>query len=337
MPITIVLPTPSNTFGPGLPFLFSSSAQFTPNPGDAFSWDAYVDTGKTQTIASGAQTITTTPEVSGWIGVSVPNSQATYTTSYNTVADNTSVTLEVNLLHAGDQVDTSTITALWNSTLGLGMMLSRVTTGQTAGFTATDRQTLNTVASEQQAQSTDITTITTNTNTQQQQWAQYETVTLPSLQTNLNNIISGLTATVGEGINAVGRTIGQIFSGPTLADLTEGDLGSACFPDSLVATAAIGGSAYGLQVQITQYPDWITFTGPGDNYTIQVLAVLVIQRGGNTILRHGIHTTTYMLYPMPGIPDAPIVLDVPVDPGDYAITIIPSAECCVSAQLLGFP
>jgi hypothetical protein len=88
---------------------------------------------------------------------------------------------------------------------------------------------------------------------------------------------------------------------------------------------------------VTQYPTWYAFTGPGDYYSQQVLFILDISRGGVSVLHQGVHTLTHMIYPMPGIPNFPIYGGLPIDPGDYIITVTPNAEVCVDAKILTFP
>jgi hypothetical protein len=155
---------------------------------------------------------------------------------------------------------------------------------------------------------------------------------------NTNTLITGITATLTGAGGAVAQTLGQIFSGKTLDVLTEGDLGSKCHPEVLTATVPIGGSAYGLLTEALSWPDWYAFTGPAGDYAQQVLYTLRLARGGNVVLWQGVHTTTHLVYPLPGIPNIGIgLVNLPVDPGEYTITITPNTGVCVGAQLLGFP
>jgi hypothetical protein len=155
---------------------------------------------------------------------------------------------------------------------------------------------------------------------------------------NTNTLIAGITANLTGSAGAVAQTLGQIFSGKTLDVLTEGDLGSKCHPEVLTATVPIGGSAYGLLTEALSWPDWYAFTGPAGDYAQQVLYTLRLARGGNVVLWQGVHTTTHLVYPLPGIPNIGIgLVNLPVDPGEYTVTITPNTGVCVGAQLLGFP
>lgn len=185
-----------------------------------------------------------------------------------------------------------------------------------------------------ESQNNTIGSQTTQTNTDVQNIVN---TLLPQLQEPINFIEQGIMATINTVGGAITQTLGQLFSGSGKDTLGLHDLGTACFPDNLSFTLSIGGTSYGLQVQITSYPDWITFTGYADDYATQALATLEIMRGGNLVHREGIHTVTRMLYPLPGIPSFPIGLELPLDPEDYTITIKPGPECCVAAQDLTFP
>lgn len=165
----------------------------------------------------------------------------------------------------------------------------------------------------------------------------FEGNTLNTVTAILNAIGGAVTAVFGPVGAQVEMTIGQIFSGHQMTELTEGDLGSACNPDHLTSTLTIGGSAYGLQVQATVVPDWVAYTGELEDYSETVLFLVELSRSGNTVYRHGCHTPTLLIYPLPGVPTFPIGLDLPLDPGDYELNIYPAVGVCVAAQLLGFP
>jgi len=162
-------------------------------------------------------------------------------------------------------------------------------------------------------------------------------VPLNDLTQGVQNILNGITATLDGVGGAITQTIGQIFSGKTLDTLTEADLGTVCFPDTLSSVQPMGGSPFGLALTVTAHPDWYIFTGPGEYYSQQVLFILDIARGGTSVLHQGVHTLTHLIYPMPGIPNFPIYGGLPIDPGDYVITVTPNAEVCVSVKVLTFP
>jgi len=316
--MTTTYAPPHGNFGPGLPLHVSitppvsGGAHLVVEAYDpaASSTPFYRETW-TQTISSQA---TVTPMVG--TGVIDTSTQARWLYSDDSASMFVYVTDSSNTL-----ITSVTNTVTWENQQGVGrqIALKNVTGGLTAG------------------QAAQLTTVENNTNAQQSQWNDYVTVTLPSLQDVINSIQSGIQTTIVNPVTGLAQTIGQLFSGKTLDTLTEGDLGSACWPDRLTSTAAMGGSAFGLQVQATTIPDYYAKTGPADDYYQESLFTLDIARGGNSVLRRGVHTATHLEYPMPGVPEFSIVLPVPVDPGDYTITITPNVGVCVSAQLLGFP
>jgi hypothetical protein len=165
-----------------------------------------------------------------------------------------------------------------------------------------------------------------------------EAALLTHIGDTTDSTLAGIGASITSAAGTTVQTLGQLFSGKTHDTITEGDLGTACFPSKITSTIPIGGSAYGLQIQVTSFADWYAFTGPAEDFAQQVLYTLHISRGGNLLVREGVHTLSKLVYPLPGIPEFPVVLvSLPIDPGDYTIDIIPNTGVCVAAQLLGFP
>ena len=188
-----------------------------------------------------------------------------------------------------------------------------------------------------------ITTIVGTTNTIQTTTTTIQTDThnlvntlFPQLADELNAIMSAVTATLTGAAGAISKTLGDLFSGKLLDLITEFDLGTACAPDTINVGLG-GGTFFGLQMNCTSYADWYAFTGDADDYTIQALGVLQIFRGGSSILRVGLHTTTHTVYPLPGIPAVGIETEEPTIPGDYTVILTPAPETCWHLVALQFP
>jgi hypothetical protein len=322
VPITIFPPTPLNKIGPGIQVRASSDLIFTPGPNSVWQFNWFLGPGGDsqfwkEIVAATSNDLHyrpwTTPDPLDQLFSYWPNpGQNIYIQS--TLHDpNTGITDD------GDQGP-----FVWDPTSGIGpQALTLTPPATTGGFTVTDRQTINDTkdTTDQMLLILGIPVPTT----------------VPDLVTGIGNMLGGITTTLLGPAGEVAQSIGAFFSGKAFSLLSLKDLGTACFPDILQATAPMGGSAYGMQIQVTQYPDYIAFTGAGDNYTEQSLGTLVISRSGNILLRHGLHYVTEMIYPMPGVPNTPYFLSVPVDPGAYEIAIWPAPNVCVAAQLLGFP
>jgi hypothetical protein len=322
MPVHMTPNPPLSKVGPGIPLLTVSDVVFTPGPNSVwqFNWFAQGQgDGKfwQEIVAATSNDLSykpwTTPQTVEQIFSFWPAPNA-----------NVWIQTTINDPNTGITDDGQIGPVPWDPTSGLGSQALHLPTqtGQ-GGFTVTDRQTLNDTK-DTTDQILPILGIPVPT-------------TVPDLVTGIGNMLGGITTTLLGPAGEVAQSIGAFFSGKAFSLLSLKDLGTACFPDILQATAPMGGSAYGMQVQVTQYPDYIAFTGAGDNYTEQSLGTLVISRSGNILLRQGLHYVTEMIYPMPGVPNTPYFLSVPVDPGAYEITIWPAPNVCVAAQLLGFP
>jgi hypothetical protein len=169
--------------------------------------------------------------------------------------------------------------------------------------------------------------IKTSTDTLESQQTTLINTTLPSLNDLLNSIYSGIQATIAGVGGSFTKTLGQLFSGWSVDSLVESDLGSACAPD-IIDVGLSGFEPYSLELQCLSYADWYTFTGPADDYTIESLGTLEIWRGGYLVLRHGLHTVTHMVDPVPGIPEGSFHFDFPGTPPAYLVRVTPAPETC---------
>jgi hypothetical protein len=235
-----------------------------------------------------------------------------------------SVYLQLALIEGGtgNKLDSGTSQWQWAPASNIALMPLGTQGGSQGGLTTEQAQQLaNTEA---------------NTNQQQQDWANYTSVTLPSLQTALNNILSGVTSTIGSGVSAVTKTLGQLFSFTPFDQFSPDDLGTACFPDVLDVTLSPG-FRYGIQMNCTSYAAWYVFAGPEDGYIKQSLGTLDIYRGGSLLRRDGLHTLTHSVLPLPGMPDIPFEAIRDFVPPDYRIVLTPSPETCWHLESLVQP
>src|SRR5262249_41112442 len=152
----------------------------------------------------------------------------------------------------------------------------------------------------------------------------------------VQSVIDAVTATITNAGGALQKTIGALFSSPTLDQLSPDSLGSACAP-AVIEQTLQDLVAYGLQMQCTSYADWYVFTGNADDYTTQALGTLQIFRGGNEVLRLGLHTLTHTVYPLPGVPELPINVGLAIVPGQYLIRLTPAPETCWHLEALVQP
>jgi hypothetical protein len=152
-------------------------------------------------------------------------------------------------------------------------------------------------------------------------WANYVSVTLPSLQTMLELITAGLQVVVESPAGMLTMAVGEFLSGKTLDQIVvvEASGGVTCSP--IDVTIPTGGVLYGLIVRCTTIPPWYAFTSPGQNWTPRNLATLTLTRGGNIFHRVGIHTPEWTVYPVPGVLALPVSGGVPVTPPEYNVRV----------------
>lgn len=168
-------------------------------------------------------------------------------------------------------------------------------------------------------------------------WTEYQTVTLPSLQDVLNNITTGVTATIQTAAGAVGTTIGELFSGKTLDQISTFSASGGTTCDPIEADFGADVAIYGCVVQVDSFPDWYAFTAPAENWTPRDLAVLTVRRGGDILYRAGVHSTSHMLYPLPGLPVLGVTLSVPIIPPDYHVSVAWGEGVCGQLLMLFLP
>lgn len=155
----------------------------------------------------------------------------------------------------------------------------------------------------------------------QANWAQYTAVTLPDLSSVLANITSGISATVTTAAGAIGMTLGEIFSGKAFDLIGSDEVTSGPTCDPVDWTPTPGTVLFGIFIHCTTIPEWYAFTAPGGGWTQRDLAVVQVFRDEEVLWRQGIHTPTWMLYPMPGEVELPLRLNIPATPPEFRVTV----------------
>lgn len=305
--VTIIPAPPFGLVGPGIDIDIQVSGVIPPiQTGDQWRIWGYADTDKTQQVFQQFFTVTNfnqaLPLGKGLLAPSVSGLYSDYT-----LKEGDPITIEAQYRRPGlTPTPSTTITATW-SKINLDQWIRWFFQDNPAGMSS--------------SQAAQLTTVESNTNTQQTQWTEYTTVTLPSMQDVLNNIIASTSAVVQTAAGAIGMTLGEIFSGKTLDQIGSDEVTSGPTCDPIDWSPTPGTVLFGIFIHCTSIPDWYAFTAPGGGWTQRDLAVIQVFRDEEVLWRQGIHTPTYMLYPMPGEPELPLRLNVPVTPPEYRVTV----------------
>jgi hypothetical protein len=140
-------------------------------------------------------------------------------------------------------------------------------------------------------------------------------------------------AVINLGSSIVKLPIGQILSSTASDVFRIEDLGGGVTCDPIRVDISKG-NYFGVVVRVTQYPDTAVFRTPDAAWSFQDLAVLTVSRGGDILARHGIHTTSHTLSPLPETPYPWLTnLGVPIQPSDYHVSVDWAAGVC--GELLG--
>lgn len=192
------------------------------------------------------------------------------------------------------------------------------------------------ILANQTAGSTDLETTLQNTEDIKGFWNGYQTVTLPSLNEVLGNITTAVTTTVTSATTGVQQTIGELISPHDLGELGSDELTDGPTCDVFEVNISLR-PYYGLELRIVEYPDDWQWTTPDHQWGHHDLAVLAIYINDVLILRHGIHTLTHTIRPMPTYP-LPWLAFVPttLTPFGTHVVVHPAAGVCfqLSAQYL---
>lgn len=141
------------------------------------------------------------------------------------------------------------------------------------------------------------------------------------------------TAVVNVGSSLLQVPIGQILSfiRPDAWRLV--DLGGGITCDHIGVDLS-DDALWGVIVRITQYPDTTVFKTPDNGYTFNDLAVLTFIHAGDIVQRHGIHTVSHTVSPLPAVSlPWPNNFGWPIQPSDYHVTVDWAPGVC--GELLG--
>ncbi len=299
MPITITLPGPGTSIGPGYRLELQSSL-IGPIP---INSHFQVTIG---TDAEGANPIirqlipTTTHDAATIIG----RREEVADESTQTVAQpGATVHVIAELLDGGQVVqDSGSQTVTWDPTTMLWQHANDNVVSGTGSFTAQDRTTLE--------------------ETNQLSLA-IEAATQVVMTVN------------GQPLTT---TIGKMLTPNLLDRLTTQDIsrGVTCDP---IRFDASGEFLYGVQLIVESFPDDWRFGTPDHAWGFHDLAVLEFVRGGVSLQRFGIHTTHTTVYPLPGTPLPWIAEfpGIPIQPPDYHINVDWADGVCGRLVGLAFP
>lgn len=191
----------------------------------------------------------------------------------------------------------------WNPTDNLAMVIQSQTTAQ-GGFTEQDRTTI---------QTTQTTTEETN----------QLSLAINAATTAIANIGGVITQVpVGQVLSWVNPDTWRLvdLAGGVRCDRVDVDLSS----DAL----------WGCILRITQYPDTTVFRTPDTAWSFRDLAVLTFVHAGDIVERHGIHSTSHTVSPLPYVAlPWPNNFGWPVQPSDYHVTVDWADGVC--GELLG--
>ena len=230
-------------------------------------------------------------------------------TLFATVADGGRVTVKTEIHSTAGTFDEGTTTGLTWSTTGLiseQLRELQQTVGE-GGFTEDDRAQL------QQLQ-LDTSQILAN-------WAQYTSVTLPSLNDVLSIITEAVHTTLDFAPEPIRLALGEIFNITNPSFWEDRDLsgGTTC---QRVDYDASFNALFGVTVVVDVVPDDWVFQTPDHAWGFHDLAVLTFLRGGQVTERHGIHNRSHSVSPLPDFP-FPWQSTIPIafQPGDTHITV----------------
>jgi len=206
----------------------------------------------------------------------------------------------------GEVVEESTFPAKWTHQREW-QLSSQTAVAASGSFTETDRAQLQDV-------NVDSNQLVTN-------WEQYLSVTLPSLQQVLDGITAALQVTIQVAPGPIQKAVGEVLSIVSPDFWSDRDIsgGVTC---TRVDYDASFNALFGVTVIVESFPDDWRFQTPDHAWGFRDLAVLTFTRGGNDVERHGIHTLTHTVSPLPDFPwpwQSPI--PIALQPGDTHITV----------------
>lgn len=318
MPITFTPAPPHALVGPGISVSVQTSLSSVP-AGSVWDIQFWTSGLELMVVEFQGPAAGTTAILNPYVSKTHFNSTQSY---YPKSGDAIDVLTE--LINGSSVIDSGTGSATWDATVGLGeqayLIAQQAVTG--GGLTT--------------GQAAQLATASTDSATLESQMTGLIDTTLPSLQSVIDSILTGITATITTTAGAVGYPLGLLLSGHLLDLITTISLtsGTTCNP----VDADISGSIYfGLQIGIDTYPAWFDLTGLDSAYSPAAFAILTLTRGGYVVLRKPIHTLTDTVYPLPGAPVFALELDLPVLPLGYHVHVDWADGVCGHVLALKLP
>jgi hypothetical protein len=199
----------------------------------------------------------------------------------------TSFSLEVSVQNEVGETDTlpAPLTLTWDPTMALWSYISNLPTSSSGGFTDADRALLGTV---------DATTRSTRS----------------AVTTSVETATGIIQADLGAAWKWVSQDLWRDHP------LT---IGPTCDPiDIDVSLNAL----LGVVLTIDRFPESVVLRTPDSEWSFPDLAVLKFVRNGEILARHGVHTLTHTVSPLPGcVWIGAYGLGAPIQPTGYHITV----------------
>lgn len=260
MPITITVPTPLDSIGPGIPVRLQSSF-IGPMPSGS-QWQVQISNDNEFTQVGYTHFLTfPIPSFDSFTPYKRLRTGEGWSlnTFYGWHAGQT-VYVQALLQEPGPTtVDTGNITTTWDPTSGLGQLVSDVQGSFPAGLSST----------------------------------------LNAIKTDTDNINAQMAVPVTTASGTTNVNLRDLLAQHTLDALTLDNLTVAPTGDPVTADVS-GGWIFGVIVRLTTIPYPYTPHTPDQDYYLETLAVLTIFRGTDKRLRVPIHTSNHMESPLPG-------------------------------------
>jgi len=206
----------------------------------------------------------------------------------------------VELDENGTIIDSGAITATWQPTAQLYGAIKETSAAAGGGFTDADRQQLQLIDSTTSATRSAVTT---------------------SVQTSRGAVTMDLGAAL--------RWVSQdLWADHPLT------IGPTCDPiDIEVSLNAL----FGVTLEIDSYPESVVLRTPDGGWSFPDLAVLSFVRNGDLLARHGVHTLSHSVSPLPGcVWIGAFGFNVPIQPTGYHIKVdwLPGVCGHITGQIL---
>jgi hypothetical protein len=198
-------------------------------------------------------------QVSNQSFVMMRNDNSLQSVSHAAVPSGTSVTLAASLIDdsTGIEIDSGSQAATWDATAGLGAQIFVKPTGQGQGLTSTQSSQLASINSRTQA------------------------------------VLGDTAPTITDAEGAHAFTLGEMFTGKALDQLTLHEVSSGPGPGPF--SSFVDTWFFGVIIRVSQLPAGAFPLTPAQDYYPADLAVLRVFRGSDMEQRFGIHTVSVLI------------------------------------------